>query len=128
MAEHETENRQRAEALGRYLKSLRLGLHMTLRDVEEATKKDVSNAYLSQIENGKISKPSPNVLHTLATLYRASYAKLMERAGYVSPTARAPRGAKHGRAATFAVENLTGDEEAELMRYLAWYRSRRRGP
>lgn len=125
MADHEAQNRARAEALGTYLKSLRMGLRMTLRDVEETTEKEVSNAYLSQIENGKIVKPSPNVLHALATLYRVSYAKLMERAGYVSPTTRPSRSTKHGRAATFAVENLTAEEETELLEYLAWFRSRR---
>lgn len=116
------------EALGAYLKSLRLGAGMTLRDVEEATDRDVSNAYLSQLENGKISKPSPNVLHSLATVFGVSYGKLMERAGYVSPTGRSAEGAKHGQAATFAVENLTADEERELLKYLAFYRSQRKEP
>jgi transcriptional regulator with XRE-family HTH domain len=99
---------------------------MSLRHVEESTDKEVSNAYLSQLETGKISKPSPHVLHTLATVYGASYENLMERAGYIAPSgaARSP-GAKHGRAATFSIENLTAEEEAELLKYLAWVRSQR---
>ncbi len=40
--------------LGKYLASIRADRKMTLREVEEATSKQVSNAYLSQIENGKI--------------------------------------------------------------------------
>ena len=52
---------------------------LTLRQVEEATEKEISNAYLSQLETGKISKPSPNVLHTLANLYAAEFQTLMER-------------------------------------------------
>ena len=40
--------------LAQYLASIRRDRKMTLRQVEEATNKDVSNAYLSQIENGKI--------------------------------------------------------------------------
>lgn len=137
MSDLDAENRARAQALGAYLKSLRSGMDMTLRDAEEATNREVSNAYLSQLENGKIAKPSPNVLHTLATLYGVSYAKLMERAGYISPAdtteheqrvhGRSSRALKHGRAATFAVENLTSEEEAELLKYLAWYRSKRGG-
>ena len=98
---------------------------MSLRGVEEATDNEISNAYLSQLENGKILRPSPNVLHTLSKLYGVSYTKLMERAGYVSPLKSAARGAKHGRAATFTVENLTSEEETELLKYLAWYRSHR---
>jgi transcriptional regulator with XRE-family HTH domain len=123
MSETETERRPQPLALGAYLKSVRLGLKLTLRDVEEGTNKEVSNAYLSQLENGKISKPSPNILHALATLYGVSYAKLMERAGYISPATSHGSGVRHGRAATFAVENLSAEEETELIKYLAWYRS-----
>jgi len=48
--------------------------------VEEATNKEVSNAYLSQLENDKITKPSPNILHALASVYKTSYEDLMARA------------------------------------------------
>ncbi|PZU68038.1 helix-turn-helix transcriptional regulator [Sphingobium sp.] len=113
---------KRGEALGIYLKSLRAGTSFSLRDIEEATDKQVSNAYLSQLENGKIAKPSPNVLHHLAKVYDVPYAKLMERAGYISPNATRADEAKHGRAATFAIENLTNDEEKELLKYLSFYR------
>lgn len=118
---------QRAIALGAYLKSLRSGLELSLRDVEEATQKEVSNAYLSQLETGKIGKPSPNILHALAELYSVSYQKIMERAGYIAPVASRSKtgGVKHGRAATFAVEHLTADEEAELLKYLAYIRTQR---
>lgn len=124
----ENQGRNRGEDLGIYLKSLRAGTTLTLRDVEEATGKEVSNAYLSQLENGKIAKPSPNVLHSLATVYRVPYAKLMERAGYISPTTPRANGVKHGRAATFAIENLTDDEEKELLKYLSFYRTQKAKP
>lgn len=121
----EPADRSRAEALGAYLKSLRAGLDMSLRDVEEATKKDVSNAYLSQLENGKITKPSPNILHSLAMVYGAPYEGLMERAGYISPTSSQKGDHKHGKAATFAIENLSAEEEKELLEYLSFYRSKK---
>lgn len=41
--------------LGQYLASIRADRRMTLRQVEEATENEVSNAYLSQIENHKFS-------------------------------------------------------------------------
>lgn len=123
--DQELSARERAAALGAYLKSLRTGLDLSLRSVEEATDQEVSNAYLSQLERGKILKPSPNILHALATVYQCSYPKLMERAGYVSPVERRPSGKRHGRVATFAVENLTADEEKELLDYLAYIRSKR---
>jgi transcriptional regulator with XRE-family HTH domain len=40
---------------------------------------------LSQLENGKIRKPSPNVLHGLANVYAVPYETLMEKAGYLLP-------------------------------------------
>lgn len=115
---------RKGETLGIYLKSLRSGTGLTLREVEDATGKDVSNAYLSQLEHGKIAKPSPNILHALAGVYKVPYAKLMERAGYISPNARKSDTAKHGRAATFSIENLTLEEEKELLHYLTYFRQK----
>ena len=109
--------------LGTYLQSIRTARNMTLRQVEEATNKEVSNAYLSQIENNKIQKPSPNILHTLANLYGIEYENLMEMAGYIT-TSRRPE-EKHGRLATFAELNLTQEEEAAMLRYLKFIRTER---
>src|ERR1700722_2690654 len=99
---------------------------MTLREVEEGTNKVVSNAYLSQIENDKIQQPSPNVLHALADIYGIDYADLMERAGHIVPTTARAQGQRHGRVATFASHHLTPEEEAELIDYLKYIRTRRR--
>ena len=99
---------------------------MTLRDVEEATNKQVSNAYLSQIENDKIRKPSPNILHTLSEIYAVSFENLMDMAGYLMPSAKRTDDDRHGRVATFAEHNLTPEEESELIHYLQFIRSRRR--
>lgn len=50
--------------LGNYIKLLRRDKKLSLRKVEELA--GISNAYLSQLENDKISNPS------VATLYRLS--------------------------------------------------------
>ena len=76
------------KTLGGYLSDVRRMKSMTLREVEDATDKEVSNAYLSQIENDKIARPSPHVLHSLADVYSISYENLMERAGYITPRRR----------------------------------------
>jgi transcriptional regulator with XRE-family HTH domain len=124
----ENTQQARTDSLGDYLKAIRLGLKMTLRDVERATDKEVSNAYLSQLETGKIENPSPHVLYTLAQVYGVSYESLMERAGYIAPSkANRIAGAKHGSAATYAIENLDAEEERELLKFLAYYRSTRSG-
>jgi len=125
---HDAANeRAGSDSLGPYLRSVRLGLGLTLREVEEATGKEVSNAYLSQLENGKISKPSPHILYALANALGTPYERLMERAGYIVNAANRPVGAKHGRAATFSIDHLTAEEEKALLdhlNFIRWQRGR----
>jgi transcriptional regulator with XRE-family HTH domain len=113
--------------LGQYLASIRNDRELSQRDVEKATDKVVSNAYLSQIETDQIKRPNPNILHALAELYAVSYEDLMERAGFVVPT-RSRRSAqqRHGRVATFAGHNLSNEEEAELVKFLGYLRSKKK--
>jgi len=108
--------------VGVLLADLRRAKGLSLRQVEEATGKAVSNAYLSQLENGKIRKPSPNVLHSLAEVYAVPYEALMEKAGYLLP--RKDAGGRRKRLAVFAIDDLTAEEEEELLKYLAFLRSR----
>jgi transcriptional regulator with XRE-family HTH domain len=108
--------------LGALLADLRTAKGLSLREVEEGTGKAVSNAYLSQLENGKIRKPSPNVLHSLAEVYAVPYEALMEKAGYLLPTQNTSGQRK--RLAVFAIDDLTAEEEEELLKYLAFLRSR----
>lgn len=108
--------------LGPYLSGVRTGLGLSLREVEEKTNKEVSNAYLSQIENNKIKQPSPNILNALAELYEIDFANLMELAGYVTPSAKKSGDNRHGRVATFAEHNLTPEEQAALLEHLQYLR------
>jgi transcriptional regulator with XRE-family HTH domain len=112
--------------LGDYLSSIRTAKRLTLREVEEATHHAISNAYLSQLEHGRISNPSPNILHSLAVVYGVPYEVLMEKAGYIVTTSDRSGDEKHGRIATFAGENLTPEEEDALLEYLAFLRSRKK--
>ncbi len=124
-----TDAKERGEekvTLGQYLASIRQDRRMTLREVEEATNREISNAYLSQIENDKIQQPSPNVLHKLSEIFGIDYGRLMEMAGHVVPSKRRAPSERHGRIATFANYHLTPDEEAELLEYLQFLRSRRK--
>jgi transcriptional regulator with XRE-family HTH domain len=117
--------------LGQYLWDLRQAARLTLREVEESS--GVSNAYLSQLETGKITKPSPDFLHRLAGLYSerlpanapvtCSYERMMELAGHIVPAKE--QGARKGRLPTFAAEQLTAEEEDELLKYLAFIRMRK---
>jgi transcriptional regulator with XRE-family HTH domain len=111
----------RPAELGGLLADLRTAKGLSLREVEEATDRAVSNAYLSQLENGKIKKPSPNVLHSLAAVYAVPYEALMEKAGYLLPP---EDGGERRRLAAFAIDDLTAEEEEDLLKYLAFLRSR----
>lgn len=122
-----------AETLGAYLKSVRAGLALSLRDVESATEGQVSNPYLSQLETGKITEPSPHILHVLAAVYQIPYEKLMERAGYTASSLM-PAGAKmtaigkkidrRRKLANRSIDHLTAEEEKELLNYLSYWRTK----
>jgi transcriptional regulator with XRE-family HTH domain len=112
----------RRQDLSYFLRTARERKGLTLRAVEQAT--GVSNAYLSQLESGKIKQPSPVVLHKLSQLYGVSYADAMRFAGYPVPgeNKREQRAAR--MSGPFA--DLTEEEEAALTEYLAFLRTRRR--
>jgi transcriptional regulator with XRE-family HTH domain len=112
-------------SLGDELRRIRVAKGLTLREVERRT--GVSNAYLSQLETGKIERPAPSFLHRLAGVYDVPYELLMERAGYIKRQEK-PEVQKRSLsgAALASIEDLTPDEEAALMEYLAFLRSRSR--
>ena len=118
MARERTEQSEQ-QTLGKFLQRVRAAKPMTLRQVEEATEGKVSNAYLSQLENDKIAKPSPTILHALATVYGTPYEKLMQLAGYLDASIN------RARAATFAIDDWTPEEEDELLHYLKYIRERK---
>jgi len=113
----------RTGKLGEFLAASRDKLGLSLRSVEAQT--GVSNAYLSQLEHGKIKAPAPTILHKLAAQYHIPYALLMELAGY-------PFGEPGEEASdppsrlTARIGTVTEDEEEQLLEYLAFIRSRQR--
>jgi HTH-type transcriptional regulator, competence development regulator len=119
-----TESKEnKPKSLGEGLRLARDLRKLSLREVEEAT--GISNAYLSQLENDKVRKPSPHFLHKLAALYDIAYELLMESAGYIKR--KAPDGPKTLQgAALFAQDKLTSEEEVALAEYLAFLRSKKK--
>ena len=119
--------------LGQYLWTLRKAAAMTLREVEDASQNRVSNAYLSQLETGRIKIPSPAILYELAEVYGSrlpknatavcSYERMMELAGHIRPETKPTK--NRSRLPTFAGEKLTPEEEDELLKYLAFIRMRK---
>lgn len=99
------------KSLGQTLKDTRLAIPFTLRQVEEAA--GISNAYLSQLENDKIKKPSANVLYKLSSLYNVSIEVFLIAAGII----------KEGEKVFHsAVKPITPEEEKLLLEYLNFLR------
>ena len=108
--------------LGDLLRKARADIGMTQREVEGRT--EISNAYLSQLESGKVKEPSPSVLHKLAQVYSLDYAHLLEMAGYPVPIANSKK--KSAYRATGSLGPLSVEEESALQEYLRFLRSRER--
>ena len=111
------------QKLGSFLASARSTARKTLRDVERET--GISNAYLSQLEHGKIKAPAVQNLHKLANAYSVPYELLMELAGFPVPNNSESRATLSRIAAR--IGPVTEDEEAALVEYLQFIRSRKRG-
>jgi transcriptional regulator with XRE-family HTH domain len=105
------------KTLGGLLKEGRELKRLTLREVE--VQSGISNAYLSQLENDKIKKPSANTLYKLAELYNILFDDLMVAAGIVE---RRTEQKKQNVHFAFSSENLTDDEEQALIDYLKFIR------
>ena len=111
--------------LSEMLRRLRETKGFSLRQVEKKT--GVSNAYLSQIENGKIGEPSPHILHKLAEVYETSYQNLMKLAGYIKQ-----KDGEHVRdkvmadVAFSAYGELSTEEKDEVLNFLSYVRNRKK--
>lgn len=109
--------------LGHFLSAARNKLGLSLRSVEGTT--GISNAYLSQLEHGKIKMPAPQNLHALAAEYHVPYALLMELAGYPTSEPQLDESPAASRLAA-RMGTVSNEEEEQLLEYLAFIRSRKR--
>ncbi|QDR80249.1 helix-turn-helix domain-containing protein [Sporomusa termitida] len=92
----------KAEEFGKYIKDLRNEQKLTTRQLEKQS--GVSNAYISQIENGK-RIPTPTILQKLAPSLNITYKELMQAAGHL-PLER-------------KIETLTHEQYIALIKTLA---------
>lgn len=111
--------------LGEELFRLRSLKGWTLRDVEERTKRKVSNSYLFQLENDKVKTPSPNLLHELSVVYDASYPELLKLAGFVVPRS-SPKASRTNTSVAFDALNLTDEERNEVMDFVEFMRRKKK--
>jgi transcriptional regulator with XRE-family HTH domain len=114
-------NNNSSTRLGQYLRSLRDARGLTLRQVEASC--GISNAFLSQVESGKVKSPSPTILYKLADLFDASYERLLEMAEYPLPDPN--RNMIQSASTVFQrLGPISEDEEQALLDYLSFLRTR----
>ena len=107
--------------LGELLAKARVIKDVSLRDVESET--GISNAYISQLESGSVTEPSPHKLLELAKYYELDYSTLMEAAGYVFPSEENRRHHTNNAQALLLTEQpLTEAESAALTAFLIQFR------
>ena len=111
------------KSLGNTLKELRDIQKFTLRQVEEVT--EISNAYLSQLENDKITKPSANVLYKLSNIYNVDLNTLLAAAGIIEKKAAPPNKLLNSIALS-TESSLTKEEEDALLEYLSFLRQKQK--
>ena len=109
------------DKLGELLADARARRKFTLRAVQDAV--GISNAYLSQLETGKVQSPSPVVLHKLSELYDLPYATVMELAGY--PLPQNVKGGSAGNRLAARIGQTTPQEEDAIVEYLRFIRMQR---
>lgn len=112
-------------SLGDLLEKERKKRDWTLRRVEEET--GIHNAHLSQIERGTITRPAPNILFTLASLYDLRYEQLLQLTGHFKADDREARRSVQG-AALHALEELTPEEQRRALEYMKALRRDRKEP
>lgn len=110
------------ETLGKTLKSTRENVSLTLKDVENAT--GISNAYLSQLENDKIKKPSASILYKLANAYRIDLNVLLHAAGIIekSDVTTPPAKSFFENQIAFYSDKLDDNEVQEVVDFIKFLR------
>src|SRR5690242_6324221 len=79
--------KERAIEFGKRLRSVRDKSGDSLRKIEERS--GLNSGYLSQLENGKITHPSPSVLQKVAAGYELRFSDLLKWTGYVEESEQA---------------------------------------
>jgi len=113
-------------SLGLTLKEARKNLGLTLRQVEDMT--EISNAYLSQLENDKIKNPSVNILYKLSSIYKVSLKTLLVNANMIDKKEAQEEKANQDFAQqiAFSSEALTKEERDDVLKYLEFIKSRKK--
>lgn len=112
--------------LGTYLKKLREEKGLSTREVYELA--NVSNSYLSLVENGK-RRPSAVVLKKLAPVYGVDYLDLYVKAGYADLAEYEKNNFKNFRYAShngLDTEGLDEDDLKEINAFIEFVKNKKK--
>lgn len=110
--------------LAEELRRIRGIKNVSLREVDKAT--GISNAYLSQLERGNATNPSPSILYKLAQFYNVPYESLMESAGYLKKSITGKTRKPSALQAALMSANLTDEESQMVAQYIEFLRTQRK--
>jgi transcriptional regulator with XRE-family HTH domain len=113
--------------LGESLKRARKNINLTLRQVEDSL--DISNAYLSQLENNKIKKPSADVLYKLSNLYRIDLSELLKASGIIeenSPakTKKEIEKEELNQQVSYSLDELNFSQKKEVLNFMDFIKTK----
>jgi HTH-type transcriptional regulator, competence development regulator len=110
--------------LGETLKKSRINFGLTLRQIEDAS--GISNAYLSQLENDKIKKPSANILYKLSDLYKIELNDLLIAAGIIENVAKHTSKKKSDltQMISTSVGGLNSQQKKNVLEYIDFIKSK----
>ena len=106
-----------AKTLGEVLREARGRMGWSLRQAEAHT--GIHNAHISQIETGTISQPSAALLWSFAEAYAVDYAHLLRLAGHTTKDEALGARRSLAGAALHALDDLTPDEQSDVLEYMA---------
>ena len=112
-----------AKTLGEVLKEARTKKGWSLREAEVRT--GIHNAHISQVETGNITQPGAALLWSFADAYDLDYARLLRLAGHTTRDKVAGGRRSLAGAALHALDDLTPDEQREVLQYMAKLRRQR---
>jgi HTH-type transcriptional regulator, competence development regulator len=114
-----------SQSLGGVLKAARQRHGLSLRDVERRT--GIRNAHLSQLETGGIARPEMALLWDLAAVYELDFSMLLRLAGHTGGPETAGERRQRMTVALRALGELTPEDQAAALDYIAELKRRRAG-
>lgn len=100
---------------GKYLKSLRKGKKLTVRQLDLYS--GVSHSYISQMEAGKRGIPTPDILNKLSKPLGVEYGDLMKVAGYIKEELKDEKQKAAEKLVELVELDLTNEEIRNQMGY-----------